>query len=82
MFLLEKHVFEDGNGNAVFLFHPEKYTSENNGTTSIVITKDVKVIDFLALMREMDLEINTFNAEALVVALLEKKDSEEVAEYA
>lgn len=82
MTLLEKHVFEDGNGEAIFLFHPEKYTSEVDGSTRIVVNQDIKVINFLALMDELGLERNTFNAEALVTALLEKIDDPEVAIYA
>lgn len=82
MSLLEKHVFDDGDGEAVFLFNPEKYTSKVEGSVQIVVNQDIKVINFLALMDELGLERNAQNAEALVIALLEKAGSQEVAEYA
>lgn len=82
MSLVEKHVLADGEGGAIFMFNPEKYVTESEDGIKIVINEDVKVIDFMALMRELDLENSWENAEALVTALLEKKDSEEVKDFA
>jgi hypothetical protein len=82
MSLVEKHVLTDGEGGAIFMFNPEKYVTESEDGVKIIINEDVKVIDFLALMRQMDLENSWQNAEALVIALLEKRGSEEVQDYA
>ncbi len=80
--LLSKHVVTGSDGTAIFLFEPDQAFTPNPDGEGFILAPDVEVLDFLAIMDELNLERSEFNACGVVAVLLEKRQQGEMQEFA
>ena len=81
MSLLEKHIMEGSDGSLIFVFDMEKaFEVDSEGRFSL--KNDAEVLDFGALMVDMNIELCEEGALALVEALLEKRAAGELEDFA
>lgn len=80
--LLNKHVFTDGFGGAIFLFEPEQAMVDNPEGEGKILATEKDVLDFMSILDTMSLERNEMNALGLITVLLEKRAAGEMQEFA
>lgn len=79
--LLDQHLLVDEDGVVIFVFDKENSISvAENGDVTFITEKDV--LDFSSLMSEMGLPEVQEAAEALVNALLERREAGEMQQFA